>query len=137
MSGPPWISANVELALEQLGPLTDFDFGLDARSVEWVDGFIERQRERPGFDLDAAGGLVGVLGAFLGQCIVVATGSHWEWDADREQWGVRFPSGDLGFPFAKVWKRFEHGYEDSVASFYEVSVNYVAKGLLARREPPA
>ncbi len=136
MDSPPEIRSDVELAVERLGELTDFEFGLDARSVEWVDGFIQRQRERPGFDLDEAGGLVGVLGSFLGECIVVATGGRWEWDADREQWCVLFPSGDRAFPYAKVWKCFEHGEGDSVASFYDISVNYVAKGLLARREPP-
>lgn len=137
MDGLRAISANVDLAVEQLGALTDFEFGLDAQSVQWVEGFIERQRTRPDFDLDTAGGLVGVLGSFLGACIVEATDGAWAWDAESEQWCVRFPSGELAFPFAKVWKQFEHGYVDSIASFYSFSVDYVAKGLLTRRQPPA
>ena len=136
MDSPPQITSDVELAIERLGALTDFEFGLDARSVEWVDGFILRQRERPGFDLDEVGGLVGVLGSFLGECIVAATDGHWHRDAETDQWCVRFPSGDQAYPYTKVWKCFEHGAEDSIASFYDISVNYVAKGLLARREPP-
>jgi hypothetical protein len=41
------IQDNVSLAIEQLGPLSDVDFGLNQKSVEWVEGFIERQRSRP------------------------------------------------------------------------------------------
>jgi hypothetical protein len=133
MDSPPEIKQDVDLAVERLGELTDFAFGLDAQSVQWVDGFILRQRERPGFDLDEVGGLVRVLGSFLGECIVVATDGRWARDADTEQWCVRFPSGDRAYPYTKVWKCFEHGAEDSIASFYDISVNYVAKGLLSRR----
>jgi hypothetical protein len=40
------IRANSNLVIEQLGLLSRIAFGLNRQSVEWVDGFIERQRMR-------------------------------------------------------------------------------------------
>jgi hypothetical protein len=36
------IKANAELVLKQLGPLSGIDFGYNAQSVAWVDGFMEK-----------------------------------------------------------------------------------------------
>lgn len=66
------IAANVQLAIENLGPLSEIDFGLNRASIRWVEGFVERQR--PGFGADQIDGLVAVIGSFLGECVVVATG---------------------------------------------------------------
>lgn len=124
------IATNVQLAVDRLGQLTGFPFGLDRRSVEWVDGFIERQRARPDFDVTAVDGLIGVLGAHLGECLVVATAGAWH--RDENGWGVRLLNGTVAFPFAKVRKQFERGRSDgeSIFSFYEILVDYVATGKL-------
>ncbi len=90
----------------------------DAASVEWVDGFIERQRARfPGAEAD---GLVNVIGAFLGECIIRNFGGRWR--ESEGSWGVFFEGDTAAFPFAKVRKQFDHGREggDSIRSFYEV-----------------
>jgi hypothetical protein len=63
------IRANAALVVSQLRPLSGFDFGLDERSVAWVEGFIERQRAR-----GAADGLADVLGSYLGEAIIAAGG---------------------------------------------------------------
>ncbi|GAA3202226.1 hypothetical protein [Nonomuraea helvata] len=125
------IEANVSLAIDRLGPVSDVDFGLNEESVEWVDGFIERQRARPDFDLERIGGLVGVLGSFLGACIVAATGGSWRW-SEEDGWGVLLPDGTVAFPFVKVRKQFRDGAEEgeSIAGFYRVAVDYIATGKL-------
>ncbi|MCK2215460.1 hypothetical protein MF672_016925 [Actinomadura sp. ATCC 31491] len=129
-----WIQANVELAIEQLGPLADAGFGLNRESVEWVEGFIERQRARPGFDPERVDGLVGVLGSFLGACVAAGAGGRWHC-SDEGGWGVLLPDGSTAFPFTKVRKQLRDGVEggESIASFYRVAVDFIATGGL--REP--
>ncbi|MFI7610641.1 hypothetical protein ACIBP6_05305 [Nonomuraea terrae] len=129
------IEANVRLAVEQLGPLSEVDFGLNEESVEWVEGFIERRRCRPDFDPEGIDGLVGVLGSFLGACLVAATGGDWRKTGDG--WGVLLPDGSTAFPFVKVRKQLRDGVEsgESIASFYRVAVHFIAAGRL--RENPA
>ncbi|MEU4836220.1 hypothetical protein [Streptosporangium sp. NPDC023615] len=129
----PRIQENVTLAIEELGPLSDVDFGLNRESVEWVEGFIERQRSRPGFDPERIDGLIGVLGSFLGECVVAATGGHWHW-SDDHGWGVLLPEGSTIFPFAKVGKQFRGGLEEgeSIAGFYRVVVDVIATGKMRK-----
>jgi len=134
-----WLEENVRLAIAQLGPLSGLDFGLDRESLRYVEGFLERQRERPGFDPDAAGGLIGVVGAFLGACVAEATGGEWHWSEERGAWCVRLPNGALAFPFAKVNKLARQGLAagESIVSFYDIAVKYLATGALseaARRD---
>ena len=119
---------------DKLGPLSDIEFGFNRASVQWVEGFIERLRQQslPG---ESHSGLIGSLGSFLGECIVEATNGKWNWSTQEETWGVLFPVGAWAFPYAKVSKQFENGVEggDSVASFYDVTVNYVATGQLGHK----
>ena len=50
--------------------------------------------------------------------------------------GVMFPPGDMAFPFAKIAKQFLDGLEagESILSFYNIALNYVAAGKLSQRE---
>lgn len=130
-NGRQAIAHNVALTIEKLGPLSDLDFGLNEESVAWVDGYIERQRARPDFDLAEAGTLVAVLGSFLGECVAANAGGSWHQTEDGT-WCVLLPGGNQAFPFAKVRKQFQDGNEagESIASFYRVAVDFVAKGKL-------
>ncbi|HEX8476527.1 MAG TPA: hypothetical protein VF666_21195 [Pyrinomonadaceae bacterium] len=94
------------------------NLGYDNESVEWVDGFVERQRLRE--DENLAGGLTNIIGAYLGECIIHNYGGEWRSEADEggETWGVFFDDGNAAFPFAKVHKQFLNGAEDSIYSFY-------------------
>lgn len=126
------IAHNRDFAIKEFGELVDFPFGVNRDSVAWVEGFIERQRTsgnaKPG------GGLHSVLGSFLGEAIIAATGGRW--DEDDNGIGVLFANGDKCYPFAKVAKQFENGLEggDSILSFYSVSVEYVSTGKLSAPE---
>jgi hypothetical protein len=124
------IKKNAELVIKQLGPLSGIEFGLNRASVEWVEGFIERQRAREDFDPDA-GNLDSVLGSFLGECIIANARGEWQ-SSDLYGWGIAFSGDDWAFPFAKVEKAFRNGVAggDSILSFYDTTVDFLATGKL-------
>ncbi len=123
------IAHNRDFAVREFGDLVEFRFGLDQPSVAWVEGFIERQRTSA--NVKTGGGMHSVLGSYLGEAIIAATGGRW--DEDENGIGILFANGDKCYPFAKVAKQLENGLEggDSILSFYNVSVEYVAKGKLS------
>ena len=106
-----------ETLISTMSKQAGVELAYDAASVAWVDGFVERQRER--FAGEEAGGLVNVIGAFVGECIIANFGGRWR-ESDGT-WGVFFDEGTAAFPFAKVRKQFDNGRAggDSVRSFYE------------------
>ena len=126
------IAHNRDFAVREFGDLVEFEFGMDRDSVAWVEGFIERQRKNG--NVEPGGGLHSVLGSYLGEAIIAATGGRW--DEDDNGIGILFANGDKCYPFAKVAKQLENGLEggDSILSFYNVSVDYVAKGKLSAPE---
>jgi hypothetical protein len=126
------IRGNAALVVDELGPISGldpFDYGPD--SVAWVDGYIERQRQRMD-DPEAVSSLVSVLGSYLGEAVIKAAGGAWDVHA-RDEIGIRFENGDWCFPFSKVAKQFACGTADSgesILSFYNVSIGYIAGGAL-------
>ena len=68
----------------------------------------------------------------MGACIAAAAGGSWQWSEEQQALGVALGRNNLAFPFAKVRKQLLNGREggDSVVSFYDVAVNYVAAGKL-------
>ncbi len=129
------IRANSSFAIEEFRSAAEKDIGLDAGSVAWVEGFVERARERYGAS-GAPSGLVSVIGSYLGEAIIAETNGHWAVD-DEGRIGVQFPNEDAVYPFAKVQKQFDDGVAggESILSFYTVAVSYLAIGAL--REPAA
>ena len=107
---------NADLIVEHLSPAAGFQLGFDERSVEWLDGFVERQRTRDDFDLASSDGLAQKLGSFLGECMCTQFGSQWK-QLD-EGLAVVFSQGNAAFPITKVRKQFANGVEDSILSFY-------------------
>lgn len=133
------IHTNAELVVREMADLNGADLGYGKDGVAWVEGFIERQRG--GLSPDSAHGLVNVLGCYLGEAIIAAVpAAEWAEDADGAL-GILFPSGDMAFPFNKIEKQLADGLEagESILSFYNISVNYVAAGKLGeatREETP-
>src|SRR5689334_682595 len=63
------IQANAQMTIEQLRPLSKIDFGYNAASVEWLEGYIERLRADGQFQPEAKKDkLISVFGSFLGEC---------------------------------------------------------------------
>lgn len=106
---------NAEMVIENLSQHAGFTLGFNEESVEWIDGFIERQRAREGFE---PGGLVNTLGSFLGECMCRELGGEWKYQPNG-QLAVEFADGNAAFPFNKVQKQFAYGAEDSIFSFYQ------------------
>lgn len=88
----------------------------DMEGVRWLDGLIQREHERN--EPARRHGLIQVLGAFLGECIVRNIGGQWEKYEDTV-W-VRLGKESGVFPFHKVKKHLESGAAagDSVLGFY-------------------
>ena len=126
------IRANSDIVVQQLGPHSGISFGLNRPSVEWIDGFVERQRQRSDLDDQAKSGLVNRLGSFLGECIAANTKGDWAWIESEETFGIRFPSGNCCFPFNKVAKQFDNGRAggDSVVGLYDSVLAMIAAGKL-------
>jgi hypothetical protein len=139
MTPQEMIRANAELVVERLREASGMEeFGYNAESVEWLDGFIERQRVRPEFaDGEAAERMSQTLGSFLGECVVRCYGG--EWREVRGTWAVCFGGDDnAAFPFNKVRKHFADGPEDSVLSWFKTIPVIFAEQIEAGREltPP-
>jgi hypothetical protein len=105
------LKANAELVIKQF---PDEALGYDERSVEWLDGFIERQRLR--MEPEKSAGLAQTLGCFLGECICRNFGGEWQ----ETEYGpaVVFSDGNACYPLNKTGKQFANGADDSVLSFY-------------------
>ena len=112
------IKRNAELVIRQMTRVCGFAFGYDARSVAWLDGYIERQRARADITRELTDGLVNVFGSYLGECIIRSYGGYWE--NVEGHWRVSFDEKNSAYPFAKVAKQFDNGPEDSIKSFFEV-----------------
>ncbi len=111
------IKANAELVNQQFLEISDVEFGYNAASVRWLDGYIERQRERPDRNDNEVEGLVNVLGSWLGECLIACYGGEWaEIDGG---WSVSFDESNAAFPISKVRKHFQNGSSDSVLRFFE------------------
>ncbi|MCU0955404.1 MAG: hypothetical protein MUC37_12550 [Hyphomicrobium sp.] len=127
------IRGNAALVIEELGPVSGMQgFGYGPEAVAWVDGYIERQRQRM-TDAGAVSSLVSVLGSYLGEAIIAAAGGRWDVH-DRDEIGIRFDGGDWCFPFSKVAKQFAAGVSEggeSILSFYNVTIGFIASGGLA------
>jgi hypothetical protein len=112
------IKANAELVIRQLGPLSGMEFGYNAASVAWVNGFIERQRSNHDLDQNAIDGLVNTLGSYIGECIIRCYGGRWQ--NIKGEWSVSFDDKNAVYPYGKVRKQFLHGEEDSTKRFFEL-----------------
>jgi len=128
------IRKHARLAISKFGPISGLgeQFGYNRISVEWVDGFIERGREGTKID----GGLVQVLGSYLGECVIHVYGGCWR--EHEGNWGVFFDDSNAVFPFSKVQKQIENGRDqgDSVLNFFDMVDSVFSRTLQAARNSP-
>jgi hypothetical protein len=73
------IRANAALLVQTLASQTDFAFGFDSRSVEWLDGYINRIRT-DNWSEKQIDQLVSNFGSYLGEAILAAHGGAWAQD---------------------------------------------------------
>jgi hypothetical protein len=112
MTNDEAIAANAEIVKKTFAAE---DLAFDQRSVQWIDGYIQRNRES--WDAATAKSLGGTLGSFLGECIRANFGGEWE----MTEYGMAIVFDDQNnvFPFNKINKHIANGEEDSIASFYD------------------
>jgi hypothetical protein len=128
------ILKNAELTVEQMRPVSGLAFNYDAESVEWVDGYINRQRERPQMDAEMIDVLVDVLGSYLGECVRRTYGG--EWLEDKYGWCIRFNAENGVYPFSKTRKQLEKGPEESIYSFFTmIPIVFGEESPLLRGKP--
>jgi hypothetical protein len=108
------IKANAALVLETFGKNNNVELDYDESSVEWLDGYIERNRHN--WDAETAERLSSVLGSFLGECLRRNFGGDWQ--MTENGLGIAFAGGNVAFPFNKIRKHIQNGSEDSIISFY-------------------
>ena len=97
---------------------SQLNLNYDLHSVKFIEEFIERQRNN--FDSEQRKGLINSIGSFVGQCIIINYGGHWQVDQDTQTISIALDDKNKIFPFAKTAKQFENGLEDSVYSFYTI-----------------
>lgn len=111
------IQANAELVVKTFAESNDVKLHYDEKSVEWLDGYIERNRLK--WDAETAEKLSNVLGSFLGECIRRNYGGDWQMSEKGYGLGIVFSDGNVAFPFNKIKKQIENGNDDSIAGFYK------------------
>ena len=111
MTNEEKIAAN---AADVITAFSGNDLGFDERSVQWIDGYIERNRDQ--WDGTMRASLGNTLGSFLGECIRHNFGGRWQ--MTENGLAIMFDSRNGVFPFNKVNKQIENGSEDSISSFY-------------------
>jgi hypothetical protein len=122
MIGKEQIREAAKTAVSRFASLSEFGakFEYDRKSVTWVEEFIEQQRLRKDITADDIEGLVEVIGAYLGECVIHTYGGAWR--EHNGTWGVFFNDSNAAFPFSKVRKQFDNGVGggDSILSFFDV-----------------
>ena len=108
------IKANAEIVIKTFSENNDVNLGYDEESVVWIDGYIERNREK--WNEATIESLSSVLGSFLGECIRRNFGGEWE----MTEYGlaIAFSGGNAAYPFNKINKQIQNGSDDSIAGFY-------------------
>src|SRR5262245_3783675 len=111
------IRANSEATIASLGPISRVEnFGYNADSVKWLEGFIERNRALHELPEQTTDQLVSNLGSYLGECVIACFGGAWQ--LQDGNWGVAFDAKNAVFPFNKVRKQFANGIEDGVYGWF-------------------
>ena len=123
------IEGNIRLVQEQAEEASGKSLRLGREGAEYLDGFINRQRER--FDEPGRSKLGGVLGCYLGGCILAHYGGRWV--QDEAGLGIEVKPDLVVFPLNKVRSQLENGPGDSVLAFFDTIAH--ADAISSLRKP--
>ena len=133
------ITGNVRLIVEGFTDLAGESLPPSRVGVAFLDGFIERQRERG--DEARRAQLADMAGCYLGAALIAEAGGRWVQDP-KYGLAVEMAPSFVAYPFAKAAKQFANGHDDgdSVLSFFDISVRFAAdpqlRVSLGKAEPP-
>jgi hypothetical protein len=99
----------------------------DRPTVEWLDGYIDRNRHV--FSDDKRYGWALAFGYILGECMVKVFSGRWVRDEQfADEWVVELPNGiGKANPIGKAYKHLEDP-TDSVLSFFRVTGLAIEQG---------
>jgi hypothetical protein len=125
------IKANAKLVGDQAMALLGKRLTFDKTAVEWLDGFIRRQRKAG----DANDTLIDVLGCFYGECIRQTYGGAWFYI--NGQLAIQFSQGSAAFPFVHITKHIEdHDDElETLAGKFAVIGSLIQSGQITVVQP--
>lgn len=103
------------MVVETMNEITTFEFGYDDESLEFLDGYLDRQHRNG--DPEIHEQLATTMGCYVGECLVAMHGGEWFLDVEYG-WMVAVRSIKAN-PFAKTIKLLTNGLAagDSVRSF--------------------
>lgn len=106
----------------------------DRASVEWIDGYIQRNREV--LSPERYVGWSIAFGYLVGEAMIKEYGGAWEYDETIDEWMVDLGES-LGFanPIGKAYKCLAQP-PDSVLSFFDVIGLAKAKGGFSKLNNP-
>jgi hypothetical protein len=114
----------------------DFEANLafNAESVEWVEGYIQRNREVLSKEYRISWSIS--FGYLLGEAIISAYGGAWEYDEILDEWMIDLgqPVGSAN-PIGKTYK-FLSSPDESILSFFKVIGLAKAKGGFTKVNDP-
>ena len=110
------IEENAELVINAVGRTCEVQLDYDEKSVEWLDGYIERNRTD--FAEETIEKMTSIFGSFLGECIRRNFGG--EWKTSENGFGIFLSINDAVYPFAKTEKHLRNGSEDSILGLYKM-----------------
>ena len=110
------IEENAKLVINGVGRMCGVQLDYDEQSVEWLDGYIERNCKD--FDEETVEKMTNILGSFLGECIRRNFGG--EWKMSESGFGIMFNGQNAVYPFAKTEKHLRNGSEDSIVGLYKM-----------------
>jgi len=120
MSAIPQIKANAAWVIDNFGPQSGIDpFAYTPASIEYVDGFLQRQEAMVRASDASINKFVGLLGAYLGEAIIAKYGG--EWQEKPNGIGIEIRTGShVHFlqPFHKVHKRIVNGIEENLHAYF-------------------
>jgi hypothetical protein len=112
------IRTNADIVVRMFARETDFGFGYNRESVQWLDAYIEQIRGSKWTD-EEFNQLVSNLGSFLGEAIIRSFGGKWAFD--QRGWAILWDEFNLVYPFIKVASHLKNGETDSIYSFFAVT----------------
>ena len=114
-----------ELLLEHLKEFYPA-LGFDEASVEWLDGYMDRNRHV--FSDEGRYGVALGFGYVLGETMIRLFGGHWEYSADHQEWIVVIgPPVGKANPIGKAYKHLTQSYE-SISSMLRITRTVIEKG---------
>jgi hypothetical protein len=127
MSALPQVRANAALVVEKFGRQSGLDpFAYTPESIDYLDGFLERQRALVTASEASVNKFVSLLGAYLGECIIATYGGQWQESPEGLSISIRTATHyHVLRPFHKVYKRIANGSEDSLTFYFREFIPHV------------